>query len=224
MTPTKKTHFDRRGSPEKSLPEAESRVSNRNPSLPGKVRIIGGLWKRTPILVANLPGLRPTPDRVRETLFNWIGPSIRGLTCVDLFAGTGALGFEAASRGAAKVHLVEPERRLCESMANLQTKLQASQVEIHSRTAAAFLSRGGLAENSLMGRVELAFLDPPFAQGLWTPTLSALRPFLAPGARIYLEADQAWEAVVDQPQAYSCLKQDRAGQVHYHLLQIKNEE
>src|SRR3954467_663665 len=94
-------------------------------SLPNQVRIIGGMWKRTKLPVADKPGLRPTPDRVRETLFNWLGQDLAGWRCVDAFAGTGALGFEAASRGAAEVLLVEQDGILVSQLMALQKKLAA---------------------------------------------------------------------------------------------------
>src|SRR6476661_5317508 len=116
-------------------------------SLPHQVRIIGGAWKRTPLPVADRPGLRPTPDRVRETLFNWLGQDLGGWRCVDAFAGTGALGLEAASRGAADVLLVEAEGALVDRLRAVVTRLDASNVRVQRGNALTVLA--GLPANSV---------------------------------------------------------------------------
>src|SRR3954468_18347704 len=128
-------------------------------SLPNQVRIIGGTWKRTPLPVADRPGLRPTPDRVRETLFNWLGQDLDGWRCVDAFAGTGALGLEAASRGAAQVLLVEQDPDLVATLRSLKAKLSADTVEVRRANGLSVLK--DLAGSNQ----DLVFLDPPFDAG-----------------------------------------------------------
>ena len=177
------------------------------------IRIVGGTYRRTPIAVIDAPGLRPTPDRVRETLFNWLGHFWEGhfadKRVLDLFAGSGALGFEAASRGAAQVVLVENDRRALQAMRDLREKLKAEAVRVQPGHALAAL-RGP-------ARYDLVFLDPPFGQG-WLERLWPLLPaVLAPGALVYAEA----EAPLPPPPAgFEILRQDKAGAVHYHLLQF----
>ena len=127
-----------------------------------EVRIIGGQWRRTRLKVLDKPGLRPTPDRVRETLFNWLGQDLRGLRCLDAFAGSGALGFEAASRGAVEVLMLELDPGLATHLRSQAQRLQASQVRVQTGDALA-----GLRQASA-GAWDVVFLDPPFgdaAQG-----------------------------------------------------------
>ena len=121
-----------------------------------EVRIIGGQWKRSKLAVADKPGLRPTPDRVRETLFNWLGQDLTGWRCIDAFAGTGALGFEAASRGAREVLLVEQDTALVAQLKRVQLQLQASATQIVRGDGVAALRQ--LAAASM----DAVFLDPPF--------------------------------------------------------------
>jgi 16S rRNA (guanine966-N2)-methyltransferase len=143
-------------------------------SLPNQVRIIGGLWKRTPLPVVDRPGLRPTPDRVRETLFNWLGQDLTGWHCVDAFAGTGALGLEAASRGAADVLLVEAEAALVDQLRGIVRKLGADRVRVQRGNALSVLA--GLPATS----TDLVFLDPPFDADLFDKALAAARAALKP--------------------------------------------
>src|SRR3954452_15703795 len=157
-------------------------------SLPNQVRIIGGQWKRTLLPVADRPGLRPTPDRVRETLFNWLGQDLTGWRCVDAFAGTGALGLEAASRGAADVLLEEAEGALVDQLRALTKKLDARNVRVQRGNALTVLAALPPAG------VDLVFLDPPFDAGLFDKALAAARPALAEQAFVYLEAPSAWDA------------------------------
>ncbi|WP_334131004.1 16S rRNA (guanine(966)-N(2))-methyltransferase RsmD [Silanimonas lenta] len=155
---------------------------------PGQVRIIGGAWRGSKLPVPALPGLRPTADRVRETLFNWLQPALPGARVLDLFAGSGALGFEAASRGAARVDLVEAAPAalagLRESAARLGRDGSGGALVVHGAEALAFLA----AEP---GPWDIAFVDPPFAAGLWPAALAALSPRLVPGAFVYVEAPVA---------------------------------
>ena len=180
-----------------------------------QVRIIGGVWKRTPLPVANVPGLRPTPDRVRETVFNWLGQDLTGLRCLDLFAGTGAMSFEAASRGAECVLGVEqsaPAYRLLQAM---QEKLKATQIHL-LRADAEKIARDLQARGE---QFDIIFLDPPFHQGWAEKILPLAACLLAPSGRLYWEADTA--LTDDQAQHYGLQLQrlGQAGQVHYHVLQ-----
>ena len=154
----------------------------------GSVRIIGGHWRGTRLAVPASPGLRPSGDRVRETLFNWLLPALPGARVLDLFAGTGALGLEAVSRGAASAVLVERDAGLANALKETVTRLSASaKVEVVQGDALAWLTRQ--PDHAF----DLAFVDPPFAQDLWQPTLAALLPKLATGAWLYVESppDQA---------------------------------
>jgi 16S rRNA (guanine(966)-N(2))-methyltransferase RsmD len=186
---------------------------------PQQVRIIGGTWRRTPIAVADVPDLRPSPDRVRETLFNWLAhlrpdmPRLRGL---DLFAGTGALGFELASRGAARVVLVERQPQVLQGLRALQSRLDAKQVEIVAGDALAVAA--GLPRASF----DVVFLDPPFGAGLLWPAIDAVRPLLADGGLIYAEADAPIAPAEAAAQGLEVLRSARAGRVCFHLLQVRN--
>lgn len=178
----------------------------------GEIRIIGGQWKRTRLPVAQRPGLRPTPDRVRETLFNWLGQDLAGWRCLDAFAGTGALGLEAASRGAASVQLVENDAALVAQLQVLQAKLQASAVRVQRGDGVAALKQAAPAS------VDLVLLDPPFDGPFFEPALQAAAQAVAAGGFIYLEAPRAW---VDEELATHGLvlyRHLKAGAVHAHLL------
>jgi len=172
------------------------------------VRIIGGEWRSRRLEVSARPELRPTPDRVRETLFNWLGQELYGLTCLDLFAGSGVLGFEAASRGAARVVMVERDPVALRALRANRERLGAACVEIVAADADEYLQREA-------GRFDLVFLDPPFRQNALEPLLARLPARLTGGARVYAEAA---EPVAPPPQ-WRELKRARAGQVSYQLLQ-----
>src|SRR5690606_34853735 len=177
------------------------------------VRIVGGDYRRTPISVVDAPGLRPTPDRVRETLFNWLrhfwGGEFADKNVLDLFAGSGALGFEAASRGVAFVQMVERHGPAVENLRALRAKLRAEHVRVHSGDALHILERSQM-------RYDLVFLDPPFARD-WLDRLWPLLPnVLAPEALVYVES----ESPVQAPEQYEILRQEKAGQVHYHLFRF----
>ncbi len=198
-----------------------------------QIRIIGGTWKRTLLPVLDLDGLRPTPDRVRETLFNWLGQDLHGLRCLDLFAGSGALGLEAASRDAERVVMVERSPKAVRQLrANLE-RLHAQTVEVVE--ADAFRLVAGLAPASF----DVIFLDPPFeGDGLARILLHCLA-LLKPDGALYLEAGLPLERLVQNlpedlparggtpfpsPAPWEVVRQGRAGAVHYHLLQRGNEE
>ena len=189
---------------------APARPKRASPA--GEVRIIGGQWKRSKLPVADKPGLRPTPDRVRETLFNWLGQDLTGWRCVDAFAGTGALGFEAASRGATEVRLVEQDPALVAQLKVLQAKLQAHAVQVLRGDGIAALKQ--LAPASM----NLIFLDPPFDAKLYDAALPAAARALAPGGFIYLEAPSAWGEGQLAPLGLTLYRHLKAGAVHAHLL------
>ena len=150
---------------------------------PGRIRIIGGRWRGTRLDVADAPGLRPTSDRVRETLFNWLLPALPGARVLDLFAGTGALGLEALSRGAASATLVERDPSLAAALRATVARLPGGEAaQVVQADALGWL--GGQAEAGY----DLAFVDPPFAAGLWDAVWPALLPKLATGAWLYVEA------------------------------------
>ena len=177
-----------------------------------EVRIIGGQWKRTRLAVVDHPGLRPTPDRVRETLFNWLGQDLGGWRCIDVFAGTGALGFEAASRGAKAVLLVEQDTALVLHLKRVQTQLQATATDIVRGDGIAALRH--LAVDSM----DAVFLDPPFDSPLFEPALQAAGRVVAPDGFVYLEAPKQWSDVDLESIGLQVHRHLKAGAVHAHLL------
>lgn len=183
---------------------------------PQEVRIIGGRFKRSRLPVANRPGLRPTPSRVRETLFNWLGQDLTGWRCFDAFAGTGALGFEAASRGATLVWLAEQDPSLVAGLQSVRQRLQAEAVEV--------LRGDGVALLQQRRDLDLVFLDPPFGDGgndaLFGAALRAARSALKPDGYVYLESPRPWS-----PEELAALgllpwRQNRAGAVSFALLRV----
>ena len=191
---------------------------NRRSAPSRQVRIIGGQWKRTPLPVIDAEGLRPTPDRVRETLFNWLGHDLGGWRCVDAFAGTGALGWEAASRGASRVVMVEQNPELLQRLQATQTQLQAGTVSIQRGDALAWLSR------QMPGSADVVFLDPPFDAPVFEEALRASRQILSASGWIYLEAPHRWDAAALAALGLSEHRYLKAGAVHAHLLQVKENE
>jgi 16S rRNA (guanine966-N2)-methyltransferase len=179
----------------------------------GEVRIVGGLWKRTKLPVADKPGLRPTPDRVRETLFNWLGQDLEGWRCIDAFAGSGALGFESASRGAKEVLMVEHDAALVRQLSAVATKLGASAVRIERGDGLAALRK--TAPRS----IDLVFLDPPFETPLFEPSLQAAAAAVTQEGFIYLEAPAKWTDELLAPMGLKVHRHLKAGAVHAHLLQ-----
>jgi 16S rRNA (guanine(966)-N(2))-methyltransferase RsmD len=194
-------------------PKAKAKPGPRqNKSLPGEVRIIGGIYKRTKLPVADKPGLRPTPDRVRETLFNWLGQDLTGWRCIDIFAGTGALGFEAASRGAVEVLLCEQDPQLALKLKALQERLQAASVRVERGDGV------GLLRRQSPGSMQLVFIDPPFESTLFEPALKAAADAIAPQGLVYLEAPRSWTAEELAPLGLVIYRSSKAGAVHFHLL------
>lgn len=188
---------------------------------PGHVRIIGGQWKRTRLAVAPKPGLRPTPDRVRETLFNWLGQDLSGLYCLDAFAGSGALGFEAASRHAAHVTLVERDRQLCAQLQANARQLQARTITVRQGDGLhALQTRPVAATADGAAGWDVIFLDPPYAAELERPALQLARQSLAPHGLLYLESSQRWDDAALQPLGWQRLHYLKAGAVHAHVLRL----
>lgn len=197
------------------------------------VRIVGGVWRRTPVVVPDRPGLRPTPDRVRETLFNWLGQTLAGWRVLDAFAGSGALGLEAASRGAAEVVMVESDRVAATAIARQLERLRgAGDAAARAAAEAVDLRREDIlrvlpALAAAGRRFDLVLLDPPFGQGWLARILPLLPPLLEEGARLYVESDAAIdpdELAAGLPAGSGglvSLRLGRAGQVHYHLLEYR---
>jgi 16S rRNA (guanine966-N2)-methyltransferase len=172
------------------------------------LRIIGGQYRRRVLRFPDSEGLRPTPDRVRETLFNWLGQDLAGQHCLDLFAGSGALGFEALSRGAARVVLVEQAPPVLAALrANAEMLGNPGALEIRRGDALQYAA-------STKAKFDLIFLDPPFKKG-WIPRLEALVSGLASdNAAIYVEAEQEIAALGD----WRAVRHGKAGEVHYQLM------
>ncbi|BAK75184.1 RNA methyltransferase, RsmD family [Pseudogulbenkiania sp. NH8B] len=171
-----------------------------------QVRIIGGDYRRRQLPFPDAEGLRPTPDRVRETLFNWLGQELDGLNCLDLFAGSGALGFEAASRRARRVVMVEKSRKVADSLKANRQLLTAQSIEVVVMDALHYLK-------SCRERFDLVFLDPPYRSELLEQILPLLPAVLADDARVYVEA-ASWPGL----DGWQRIKEGRAGLVHYGLL------
>ena len=178
------------------------------------IRIIGGEWRgrRLPVTIAE--GLRPTPDRVRETLFNWLAPRIEGARCLDLFAGTGALGIEALSRGAAHVQFIDSDR---EAIASIRRTLDTLGAGERAKLTQADALRTPVGTPA----PEIVFIDPPFAGHLHGAALDAIFAALAPNARVYLEYPAADQATIESLLAGRAriLREKRAGQVGYCLAE-----
>jgi 16S rRNA (guanine(966)-N(2))-methyltransferase RsmD len=193
-------------------------VPARVGNVPHKVRIISGLYRRTPLPVVDAPGLRPTPDRVRETLFNWIAhlrPDLSSLRGLDVFAGTGALGFELASRGAAAVTLVERSPALATQLQAVRGRLGATNVEVVAGDALA------VARRLPAGGFDLVFIDPPFDAGLHAPAMAAVARLLAADALVYVESDAPMDAEAAAI-GLALVRSLKAGQVHARLYQRRS--
>jgi 16S rRNA (guanine966-N2)-methyltransferase len=194
-----------------ALPDEAEALSaaagERFPMKANEVRIVGGAWRSRRIRFSPRADLRPSPDRVRETLFNWLGQDLAGLTCLDLFAGSGALGFEAASRGASRVVMVERDRTVFESLRANRELLQAQQVEVVRADALEFVGTD-------RGVYNVIFLDPPFATDYWGRLWPVLPARLAPEGVVYCESGASLQPVPD----WQVFKAARAGQVNYQLL------
>ena len=181
---------------------------------PGFVRIIAGHLRGSKLPVADRPGLRPSSDRVRETLFNWLQAKLPGARVLDLFAGTGALGFEAASRGAESVVLVERDAGLAQSLRDSTTRFKLDTVQVVQADALAWLSGPATAQ------FDLVFLDPPFDGTLWEPSAQGLAPWLAPGAWVYVEGPLRLQAA--WPPGWRLHREGQTREVRFTLFQTGN--
>ena len=197
---------------------------------PQQVRIIGGSWKRTPLPVLDALGLRPTPDRVRETVFNWIdhlwGRHWAGAACLDLFAGSGALGFEAASRGAASVTMIDAHTPVVRQLEAVKAKLKADSVTVLRADALASAQNFALRGQ----RFKLVFLDPPYHQDLLAKTLPLCAALLEQGGLVYAEAGAPLPFAPDDGSSapdwlapWEPVRADKAGVVFFHLLKLREK-
>jgi 16S rRNA (guanine966-N2)-methyltransferase len=177
------------------------------PRAANQIRIIGGDWRSRVIFFPDVTGLRPTPDRVRETLFNWLGQRLDGKVCLDLFAGSGALGFEALSRGALQVVMIEQSRPIARALHETAQRLSATSAEIVNAEALSYL--GGPTRP-----FDIVFLDPPFSQALLPGVLAMLPAWLTANGRVYVESEPGFEPGAE----WKILKQRRAGQVKFQLM------
>ena len=180
-----------------------------------RIRIIGGAWRSRVIEFPDAEGLRPTANRARETLFNWLGQTLHGKRCLDLFAGSGALGFEAASRGAAEVVMLENNRATVDALKTNQQKLAATSCRVVAVDAQKFLDQA-------QQKFDIVFVDPPFASELMASVLKKCPAHLAVDGVVYAEwAAPIAEVIASLPDAqWEIVKQGRAGAVHFALLRI----
>jgi len=184
-----------------------------------ELRIIGGAWRSRRLAFPASEGLRPTPDRVRETVFNWLTPRLPGAACLDLFAGSGAFGFEALSRGAAHAVLVDKRLEVVAALRHSREQLKAEQADIVHADVAEYLLRSPAAA------FDIVFIDPPYASGLLGPCAGLLdtHGWLKPDAWIYLEAPRG--EVPPLPETWQLVRSKTAGQVGYHLARrIQKQE
>lgn len=183
----------------------------------GAIRVIGGQWRSRRIEVLESEGLRPTGDRIRETLFNWLGPTLAGRRCLDLFAGTGVLGVEALSRGAAQVVWVEKSPAASRQIRAIVTTFQETDPVngagiVHHADALTFLKRNTT-------RFDVAFLDPPFSLSVWSSLWPMLDDHILPGGRVYIEAPAKPAELAPPPQGWHIIRQATAGAVWFALVQ-----
>lgn len=171
------------------------------------VRISAGEWRSRLLKFPDVDGLRPTPDRVRQTVFNWLGQELHGLSCLDLFAGTGVMGFEALSRGATNALLIEKSRSAYQALVDNKTALKATNAQVLNLDALQFLKQNQQV-------FDVIFVDPPYHQGLLDQVLPLIKTALSEGGLIYVEAEFALTDNVD----WQVYKSGKAGNVFYHLL------
>lgn len=190
----------------------KTRQKTTSKSAPGRLRIVAGIWRSRLLDIADVPDLRPTSERIRETLFNWLAPRIEGARCLDLFAGTGALGFEALSRGAREAVFVERSPLAAEVLRRNIAELDAGNAAVVTADALVWLDSGPERE------FDVVFLDPPFAGDLLADLCRLLseRGVLAAGANVYLEQDRGRPVPV-LPEGWQLLKNKTAGRVRYML-------
>jgi len=198
--------------------KSPSSPAQRLPASAHEVRILGGALKRSKLHVLDAPGLRPTPSRVRETLFNWLGQDLSGWRCIDAFAGTGALGIEAASRGASEVMLIEQWPPAAKRLqAEVERLAVDSVVKVCAGDALVHMQRVKPAA------YDVVFIDPPFAHAaLFAKALQVAARCVMPDGWAYLEAPEAWTQERLAPLGWSLIRTGHAGVVHFHLLQRKD--
>ena len=180
------------------------------------VRINAGEWRSRLLKFPDAAGLRPTPERVRQTVFNWLGQDLTGQTCLDLFAGTGVMGFEALSRGAVAVTLVEKSMPAYKALLDNKALLKAEHAQVLHQDALQFLSAN--AHGPQAQQFNLIFLDPPYHQDWLPKVLAQLKPHLHAEGAVYVEAEYSLQSVPDLLQDWQVIKHSRAGNVFYHLL------
>lgn len=183
-----------------AIPKLNSKTNNT-------VRISAGEWRSRLLKFPDVDGLRPTPDRVRQTVFNWLGQELHGLSCLDLFAGTGVMGFEALSRGAKLAVLIEKSRIAYQALVDNKTTLKATNAQVLNLDALQFIKQN-------QQKFDVIFLDPPYHQGLLNQVLPTIKPFLSEDGLVYVEAEFALQDNAD----WLVYKQGKAGNVFYHLL------
>lgn len=203
------------------MPPVKSRGAKARPGAaqaPGRVRIIAGRWRGRRVEFAPVPGLRPTPDRVRETVFNWLAPQLQGARVLDLYAGSGAFGLEALSRGAREAVLVDADGQVVQQLRRQGAVLGADGLHVVHSDVRAFLSGSGVS-------FDLAFVDPPYGKNLLAACCQALQAgaWLKPGALVYLEAEAAL-GEPPLPAKWTLVRSKRAGQVGYHLAHVASAE
>lgn len=186
-------------------------MSKPTKSATNQVRINAGVWRSRLLKFPDVEGLRPTPERVRQTVFNWLGQDLTGKNCLDLFAGTGALGFEALSRNAKNVVMLENSSLAYKSLLQNQSLLQAQNCQILNQDALQFLA-------SNVNKFDVIFCDPPYNKNWLDKLLPLLNQHVSNGGMVYAEAEYAIESTGD----WKVIKQGRAGAVYYHLLQLSN--
>jgi len=190
-------------------------MSRPNTRRPASLRIIGGAWRRRVLTFPDADGLRPTMDRVRETAFNWLQPHLHNAYCLDLFAGSGALGLEALSRGAAHVQFIDHTAPVCQALRNNLHTLQSHQGDVTQANSLNWLTQ----TNTLNAPVDIVFIDPPFHQHLIADSYQRLQhwPHLSPDSLIYIEAERTLD-VAALCLNWTCLKSSHAGQTHFFLF------
>lgn len=185
-------------------------------SYSGRIRIIGGRWRSRIVTFPSHADLRPTPDRVRETLFNWLGQDLTDLNCLDLFAGSGALGFEAASRGAANVVMIESDSSAHRALSENKAKLKADSIELIKMDASVFLITD-------IRKFDIVFLDPPYRMDILPKILPMLPPLLTEDAQVYLETQHSCD-LEKNLQRWHTRRKGKAGKVNYYLLELNRDQ
>ncbi len=181
--------------------------------LKNQVKIIGGQWKRKNVSFVDTPGLRPTPIRVRETLFNWLDQDLTGKVCLDLFSGSGVIGFESLSRGASSVVMVEKSPQVFKMIQENKKLLQAEKAQLHFMDALVFLQKNN-------AKFDIIFCDPPFNESWEDKLFPQLANHLTKDGLIYFESESAFK----EHSEFNVLKKRKAGNVFYHLVTLKNNE